>query len=121
MIICFIINKIFLPEKCSFFRKNATNNIVGGVCLSNNCKKEYIMKKLLVVLFAVIGMGAMAQNPKPFIIPELTEWTGAEGELQPSGRVAVKGSDKELMRIATVFAEDYKLLTGRRGCYKPFR
>ena len=71
------------------------------------------MKKLLVVLFAVIGLGAMAQNPKPFIIPELTEWTGAEGELQPSGRVAVKGSDKELMRIATVFAEDYKLLTGR--------
>ena len=69
------------------------------------------MKKLLVVLFAVIGLGAMAQNPKPFIIPELTEWTGAEGELQPSGRVAVKGSDKELMRIATVFAEDYKLLT----------
>ena len=71
------------------------------------------MKKLLVVLFAVIGLGAMAQNPKPFIIPELTEWTGAEGELQPSGRVAVKGSDKELMRIATAFAEDYKLLTGR--------
>ena len=71
------------------------------------------MKKLLVVLFAVIGLGAMAQNPKPFIIPELTEWTGAEGELQPSGRVAVKGSYKELMRIATVFAEDYKLLTGR--------
>ena len=51
------------------------------------------MKKLLVVLFAVIGLGAMAQNPKPFIIPELTEWTGTEGELQPSGRVAVKGSD----------------------------
>ena len=42
LIICFIINKIFLPEKCSFFRKNATNNIVGEMCLSNNCKKSII-------------------------------------------------------------------------------
>ena len=52
-------------------------------------------------------------NPKPFVIPELTSWTGAEGMFAPSGRVAVKSGNKELMRIAQEFAADYKLLTGK--------
>jgi DeoR/GlpR family transcriptional regulator of sugar metabolism len=52
-------------------------------------------------------------NPKPFVVPELKTWTGAEGMFAPSGRIAVKGGDKELMRIAQAFAADYELLTCR--------
>ena len=72
------------------------------------------MKRFLIVIAMLLCVSVSAQNnPKPFVIPELTSWTGAEGNFTPSGRVAVKGSDKELMRIANEFVADYKLLTGR--------
>ena len=72
------------------------------------------MKRLLLFALLVMSLSAMAQtNPKPFIVPELTSWQGAEGELTPSQCIAVKGSDKELLRIANLFAEDYQTLTGR--------
>ncbi len=74
---------------------------------------EY-MKRLLVVIAVLLCVTVSAQNnPKPFVIPEITSWSGAQGDLIPSGRVAVKGSDKELQRIAAAFVADYKLLTGR--------
>ena len=72
------------------------------------------MKRFLIVIAMLLCVSVSAQNnPKPFVIPELTSWTGAEGNFTPSGRVAVKGSDKELIRIANEFVADYKLLTGR--------
>ena len=72
------------------------------------------MKRLLLFLLLFMSLSAMAQqNPKPFVIPELTSWQGAEGELTPSQRIAVKGADKELQRIANLFAQDYLALTGR--------
>lgn len=52
-------------------------------------------------------------NPKPFVVPELKTWTGAEGMFVPTGRVAVKGGSAELMQIAKAFADDYQLLTGK--------
>ena len=72
------------------------------------------MKRLLLFLLLFMSLSAMAQqNPKPFVIPELTSWQGAEGTLSPSMRIAVKGADKELQRIANLFAQDYLALTGR--------
>ena len=72
------------------------------------------MKRFLIVIAMLLCVTVSAQNnPKPFVIPEITSWTGAEGNFTPSGRVAVKGSDKELQRIAAAFVADYKLLTGR--------
>ena len=52
-------------------------------------------------------------NEKPFVIPELQTWTGAEGELTLSGTVCVSGSDKELMRVAKAFADDYEQMFGK--------
>ncbi|MBQ1980483.1 MAG: beta-N-acetylhexosaminidase, partial [Alistipes sp.] len=72
------------------------------------------MKRLLLFLLLFMSLSAMAQqNPKPFVIPELTSWQGSEGTLSPSMRIAVKGADKELQRIANLFAQDYLALTGR--------
>ena len=52
-------------------------------------------------------------NEKPFVIPELQTWTGAEGELTLSGTVCVSGSNKELMRVAKAFAADYEQMFGK--------
>lgn len=52
-------------------------------------------------------------NPKPFVIPELTQWTGNEGKFIPSGRIAIQGNKKELMRVAKAFAADYQAITGK--------
>ena len=72
------------------------------------------MKRFLIVIAMLLCVTVSAQNnPKPFVVPEITSWRGAEGNFVPSGRVAVKGSDKELQRIAGAFVADYKLLTGR--------
>lgn len=68
--------------------------------------------------FAVVALFLSASalyaeiNPKPFVVPELTQWQGAEGQFVPSGRIAVKGGDKELMRVAKAFARDYQEMTG---------
>ena len=57
------------------------------------------MKRLLVVIAVLLCVTVSAQNnPKPFVIPEITSWSGAQGDLIPSGRVAVKGSDKVLKK-----------------------
>ncbi len=52
-------------------------------------------------------------NEKPFVIPELQTWTGAEGALELSGTVCVSGNDKELMRVAKAFAADYETMFGK--------
>lgn len=68
---------------------------------------------LALVLFLLSGVASAQVNPKPFVVPELKTWTGAEGHFVPTGRIAVNGGDKELLRVAEVFATDYRLLTGR--------
>lgn len=45
-------------------------------------------------------------NPKPFVVPELTSWTGAEGQTALSGRIIVK--NQKLKGVAETFAADYK-------------
>ena len=59
------------------------------------------------------GMAYADVNPKPFVIPELQSWTGAEGEVALSGVVCVKGGNKELMRVAKAFAADYEAMFGK--------
>ncbi len=51
-------------------------------------------------------------NPKPFVIPELKTWTGAEGNTTLSGRIVVKS--KKLQATAEALAADYKALFGKK-------
>ncbi len=51
-------------------------------------------------------------NPKPFVVPELSAWQGGTGSFEPSGRIVAKGG-KSARQVAILFAENYKLLTGR--------
>lgn len=70
------------------------------------------MKKTLTSLLALILLWQAApggaQNPKPFVVPELTSWTGGNGQTQPSGRVIVRS--KQLRPVADQLMADYRTL-----------
>jgi hexosaminidase len=72
------------------------------------------MKKIITVLIAILcSLNASASiNPKPFTVPELTDWQGAEGSMQLSGRVVV--NQKSLMPTAKAFVADCQTLLGRK-------
>ena len=40
----------------------------------------------------VLSCGWAAVNEKPFVIPELKQWSGAEGMFTPSGKYVPQGS-----------------------------
>lgn len=50
-------------------------------------------------------------NPKPFVVPEVKEWTGNEGSTMLSGRIVVKSG--KLREVAQTLASDYEQLTGK--------
>lgn len=68
---------------------------------------------LVLVATACLAFPAGAEiNPKPFVVPELTGWTGAEGHTALSGRIVVKSS--KLRPAAESLAADYATMFGRR-------
>ncbi|MDD7080875.1 MAG: family 20 glycosylhydrolase [Prevotella sp.] len=50
-------------------------------------------------------------NPKPFVVPELKTWTGAEGQTALSGRIVVNNA--KLKVVAESLANDYKEMFGK--------
>lgn len=50
-------------------------------------------------------------NPKPFVVPELKTWSGAEGQTALSGRIVVKNA--KLKTVAAALAADYKEMFGK--------
>ncbi|RKV72684.1 MAG: beta-N-acetylhexosaminidase, partial [Alloprevotella sp.] len=74
------------------------------------------MKKAFFALLLAFGGTLAVQaevNPKPFVVPELTSWQGAEGRFVPSGRIVVP-SNKSLRVVAERFAADYATMFGRK-------
>ena len=72
-------------------------------------------KKLLVVVAScMLSAGTLWAdiNPKPFVIPELKTWTGAEGSTVLSGRIIVKGNNAQA--TAEALAADYKTMFGKQ-------
>lgn len=72
------------------------------------------MKRIfsLAAALLVATMSWADVNPKPFVIPELTSWQGAEGNFVPSGRVVV--FSKQLLPVAQAFAADYQTMFGKQ-------
>lgn len=71
----------------------------------------------LTFLFLTASGVNAAINPKPFVIPELKEWKGAEGAFTPteSTRIVCPAGQAELLRIARMLADDCETMFG----YKP--
>lgn len=67
---------------------------------------------LIIVLFIYVFSNVHAQNPKPFVIPELKEWKGTSGTFVPTkgGRIVYSAHQPELKETAMLFAEDLRLM-----------
>ena len=76
-------------------------------------KNLFSVKRLFMTVCCSVALTcAWADvNPKPFVVPELKQWSGAEGTFRPSGKYIVKG-DKQAEAVAALFAKDYADLVG---------
>lgn len=70
----------------------------------------------LLVIFCLTGsLTRAAVNPKPFVVPELKQWTGKDGNFTPGkdARIVCTSQNPELLRIARIFADDYQQMFGQ--------
>ena len=70
----------------------------------------------LLVIFCLTGsLTRAAVNPKPFVVPELKQWTGKDGNFTPGKdtRIVCTSQNPELLRIARLFADDYQQMFGQ--------
>lgn len=70
-------------------------------------------KILALATCCMLSAGALWAdiNPKPFVVPELKTWSGAEGQTALSGRIVVK--NVKLKAVAAALAADYKEMFGK--------
>ena len=70
---------------------------------------------LLMALFC-FTVSVTAQNPKPFVIPELKEWKGQKGTFIPAenAKIVCDIENPDLLHVAQLFASDYETMFGRK-------
>ena len=64
--------------------------------------------------FLLFGALLYAQNPKPFVIPELKEWSGKSGDFVPTPQTRIVCDDETLLPVAQNFADDFAKLFGMK-------
>ncbi len=73
--------------------------------------------RFLTLCLAVFCLGTSvalkAENDKPFVIPELRQWQGADGMAAINAKSKVLYADAALQQAAEAMAEDYGLLFGK--------
>ena len=89
------------------------NNLLTNALFMN--KNLISVKRLFLTACCSLALsfGWAAVNDKPFVVPELKQWSGAEGMFAPSGKYIVKGG-KQAEAVAALFANDYADLVGNR-------
>ena len=74
--------------------------------------------KIQTLCLALLCLGAStalkAENDKPFVIPELRQWKGADGMVTITSKSKVVYVNDELADVAEAMAEDYGLLFGKK-------
>ena len=81
--------------------------------MKKNKRMAGLFALLLAALLLTPAAKAQTVNPKPFTVPEITEWQGAEGTLELSGRVIVNGKSAALNSLAELFAQQFRQVTGK--------
>lgn len=76
-------------------------------------RNKLIITCLLSLCVAASGF-LKAENSKPFVIPELRQWQGADGMTTISAKNKVVYVNTELADVAEAMAEDYGLLFGKK-------
>lgn len=70
----------------------------------------------LLTIFCLTGnLSRAAVNPKPFVVPELKQWAGKDGNFIPGtdAKIVCTSSSPELLRVARMFADDYQQMFGQ--------
>ena len=75
-----------------------------------------IHKLSVLAVFLCVTLYSLAQNAKPFVIPELKEWKGNKGNFIPaeSAKIVCDVDNAELMHVAQLFAADYETMFGKK-------
>lgn len=84
-------------------------------------KNSFRVRLLALLVGCTMGFGSVWAdvNPKPFVIPELTSWTGAEGQTTLSGRIVVKSNkacsvaEAWMADCQTMFSQQPTIVSGR--------
>ncbi len=84
-------------------------------------KYSFRVRLLALLVGCTMGIGSIWAdvNPKPFVIPELTSWSGAEGQTTLSGRIVVKSNKARSVAEAwvadcqTMFSQQPTIVSGR--------
>lgn len=76
------------------------------------------MKKIASVLATLLcafvaATSLSANNPKPFVVPELRQWTGKTGQFIPQDGASITVASQNLLDVAQAFAADYKTMFGK--------
>ena len=74
--------------------------------------KTKIVYFLLALCLSLPGVSASVKNAKPFVIPELKEWSGRAGEftLNNQTQIRIPQGDADIKQVAIAFAADIKEL-----------
>lgn len=76
------------------------------------------MKKKLLSLAVLLGICTTfpihAENEKPFVIPEVREWNGGEGEFTITKKSRILFSETNIQNVAEALAEDYREMFGSK-------
>lgn len=74
------------------------------------------LKKTLIAAMLIIGSAlAYATNPKPFTVPEVSNWKGGEGSFTPAlqtARIVADPKSTEAQNVARLFSQDYTTMCG---------
>lgn len=74
------------------------------------------LQKTLIAAMLIIGSAlAHATNPKPFTVPEVSNWKGGEGSFTPAlqtTRIVADPKSAEAQNIARLFSQDYTTMCG---------
>lgn len=73
--------------------------------------KKHFGTLCMLLCFSIV---TIAQNTKPFVIPELKEWKGKAGFFVPSAQSRIVYGNDALQNVARQFADDYEAMFGFR-------
>lgn len=77
--------------------------------MKNSFRKSAFLLFLLLLPAAMIKAGV---NPKPFVIPELKTWDGAQGRLSLSRRIVIKSG--KARKVAETLVTDFMTMFGEK-------
>lgn len=76
---------------------------------------NHIRRRISAIAYLLlISLTAFSQNTKPFVIPEIKEWKGAQGSFVPGPGMKIICTDPCLTEVAEALASDWNTMFGSK-------